>query len=153
MAKRKKQKQSPKNSQAAKQPVQQPIADEVEDEIESAEEMADDEADEVEEVVAAVKPQGATPLTPPVRRVRAVRRDMSGRPGGAGRGSSGRSSSPKKDPKSDTAYIRSRLANPTRIVTTEELRKEYGYVMSDLRTMGVLAGALVVLLFVLERIL
>lgn len=49
--------------------------------------------------------------------------------------------------------IRQRLANPTRVVTTEELANEYGYVIRDLRSIGLLAGGLILLLIVLATVL
>jgi hypothetical protein len=49
-----------------------------------------------------------------------------------------------------TAYL---LAHPTKTVSEDELRREYAYVISDLRSMGLLAAALVVLLIVLAQIL
>ena len=51
------------------------------------------------------------------------------------------------------AYIRARLANPTRIVTEADLKAEYAYVMTDLRTMGILATILVIALIVIEKII
>lgn len=49
-----------------------------------------------------------------------------------------------------TAYL---LAHPTKTVTEDELRTTYQYVAADLRSMGILALALVVLLVVLAQIL
>ena len=51
------------------------------------------------------------------------------------------------------AYIRARLANPTRVVTEADLKAEYSYVIKDLRWMGGLAAILVVALVVIEKIL
>ena len=42
----------------------------------------------------------------------------------------------------DPAYVADRLANPTKIVTEEELHADYGFVIKDLRNMGILAGVL-----------
>jgi len=41
------------------------------------------------------------------------------------------------------------LARPTKEVTEAELREDYGYVLRDLRSMGVLAGVLFVILILL----
>lgn len=49
---------------------------------------------------------------------------------------------------SDPEYVRERLANPTRFVSEDELRQEYAYVIRDLRSMGLLAAALVVFLLI-----
>jgi hypothetical protein len=53
----------------------------------------------------------------------------------------------------EVEVMRQRLANPTRNVTTEELAAEYGYVMRDLRQVGLLAGGLILLLVVLATVL
>lgn len=45
------------------------------------------------------------------------------------------------------------LRHPTRTVTEGELRKEYGYVLNDLRSMAVVSAGLVVLLVVLAQVL
>lgn len=45
------------------------------------------------------------------------------------------------------------LRHPTRTVTEGELRKEYGYVLTDLRSMAVVSAGLVVLLVVLAQVL
>lgn len=45
------------------------------------------------------------------------------------------------------------LRHPTRTVTEGELRKEYSYVLTDLRNMGLVAAGLVVLLVVLAQVL
>jgi hypothetical protein len=53
----------------------------------------------------------------------------------------------------DSAYLRERLANPTRMVTEEELHAEYGYVIKDLRSMGLLSIGLIVALVILGNII
>ncbi|MBI1279544.1 MAG: hypothetical protein GC179_15565 [Anaerolineaceae bacterium] len=62
-------------------------------------------------------------------------------------------STSRKDDKHDISYIRARLANPTRIVTEADLKAEYGYVIKDLRAMGILATVLVLALVVIEKII
>ncbi|MBA3867922.1 MAG: hypothetical protein ABI970_11180 [Chloroflexota bacterium] len=62
-------------------------------------------------------------------------------------------STSRKEDKHDMNYIRQRLANPTRIVTEADLKAEYSYVMTDLRTMGILATILVIALVVIEKII
>ncbi len=57
------------------------------------------------------------------------------------------------DKLNDIAYIRNRLANPTREFSETQLHDAYGYVIRDLRMTGILAVALVIALIVLERIL
>ena len=51
----------------------------------------------------------------------------------------------------DSETIENALANPTIFVSAEQLREEYGYVISDLRGMGILAGILMVFLFALAQ--
>jgi hypothetical protein len=57
----------------------------------------------------------------------------------------------KKSDGMDNAEIEEKLMNPTKFVTEEELRKEYRYVIADLRSMGILAAALLVFLVVLAQ--
>jgi len=45
------------------------------------------------------------------------------------------------------------LSNPTKAVTEDQLRSEYGYVMTDIRNMFLLALGLIVLLVVLAAVL
>ncbi len=49
--------------------------------------------------------------------------------------------------------IAERLANPVRQVSEEELRAQYGYVIADLRSMGVLALGLFVLMILAALLL
>jgi hypothetical protein len=58
----------------------------------------------------------------------------------------------KMDP-NDPETVQQLLANPTKIVTEDELRQEYGYVLSDLRSMGILAAGLVVALVIMAQLL
>lgn len=52
----------------------------------------------------------------------------------------------------DISYL---LANPTKLVSSEELQEQYGFVLRDLRSMGLLAaasfGVLLVLAFILPK--
>ena len=57
----------------------------------------------------------------------------------------------KKTDGLDSAEIERLLAHPTKLVTEEELRREYRHVISDLRSMGILAAALLVFLIVLAQ--
>jgi hypothetical protein len=49
--------------------------------------------------------------------------------------------------------VRQLLHNPTKIVTEHQLRQEYGYVVADIRNMGILALGLIVLLAALATLL
>lgn len=53
----------------------------------------------------------------------------------------------------DQETIADILAHPTKFVSEEELRSEYAYVLNDIRSMGLLALGLVVLLVVLASVL
>lgn len=46
----------------------------------------------------------------------------------------------------DAEFVAEQLANPTKIVTEDELKEDYGYVIKDLRNMGILAAVLFVAL-------
>lgn len=57
---------------------------------------------------------------------------------------------PKAAPNEMTAEeVAQRLAAPTRDVSVEELQKQYHYVVNDLRSMGILALVLVLVLLAL----
>lgn len=53
----------------------------------------------------------------------------------------------------DPETVRQLLANPTKIVTEDELRQEYSYVLADLKSMGLLAAALVIALVAMAQLL
>lgn len=46
----------------------------------------------------------------------------------------------------DAEFVADMLANPTKIVTEEDLKADYGFVIKDLRNMGILAGVLFICL-------
>ena len=113
--------------------------------------------DELSAAAANEPEEGDEPVddTPVVQfreppRVTVERRPRPTRGTGVRPASNARSS--RKDEKHDINYIRNRLANPTRIVTEAQLKAEYGYVISDLRSMGILAAILIAALVVIERI-
>ena len=66
-------------------------------------------------------------------------------------GSTGESSAPA--PAAPTAAIADLLANPTKVVTEDDLRADYGFVIKDLRNMGILAAGLFVALIVVSLVL
>jgi len=53
----------------------------------------------------------------------------------------------------DPAYVADRLANPTKIVTEDQLKEDYGFVIQDLRNMGLLAGVLFIALIGMSLVL
>jgi hypothetical protein len=150
MSKRKNRKQSPNLppemlERARRQLAQQ---DGVEEEV----------AEEVEEVAVPPQPEAKAEVVKPAApapRAASTRSSAS-----SGRARSNRRSlqpaqsrSERKSDAVDTNYVRNRLLNPTRFVTQEELKKEYGYVITDLRTMGILAAVLLVAMVVIEKLL
>lgn len=52
----------------------------------------------------------------------------------------------------DGEYVADLLANPTKEVSEEELRADYGFVIKDLRNMGILAAGLFVALVVVSLV-
>ena len=53
----------------------------------------------------------------------------------------------------DGEYVAELLANPTKVVTEDDLRADYGFVIRDLRNMGVLAACLFIALVIVSLIL
>jgi hypothetical protein len=106
-----------------------------------------------EPVAPEVKVEQAARVVEKAEPVVVARPAVERRPRPARTGTSTARSSSRKDEKHDMAYIRQRLANPTRIVTEADLKAEYSYVITDLRTMGILATILVIALIVIEKII
>ena len=109
---------------------------------------------QTEEPVAAApeaKVEKAAPVVEKAAPAVAARPAVERRPRPARSGTSAPRTS-RKEEKHDMAYSRQRLANPTRIVTEADLKAEYGYVITDLRAMGILATVLVIALIVIEKI-
>ena len=61
--------------------------------------------------------------------------------------------SAKRRGQTDQDKIKYMLENPTKIVTEEELRKEYSHVLVDLRNMGLLAAVLIGILVILAQVI
>ena len=55
--------------------------------------------------------------------------------------------------KLDGEYIADLLANPTKVVSEDDLRADYGFVIKDLRNMGILAAVLFVALVIVSLVL
>src|SRR6185436_12155334 len=98
-------------------------------------------------VPAAEKPKAAAPTpaaaTSAPRRSTATRSPARRAKGAYAVGASGHSRNV------DAARTLQMLENPTRIVTEDQLRGEYGYVVNELRGMFLLAGGMLVVLVVL----
>ncbi len=100
-----------------------------------------------------VKVEKAARVVEKAQPVAAARPAVERRPRPARTGTGTARTTSRKEDKHDISYIRQRLANPTRMVSEAELKAEYGYVMTDLRTMGLLATILVIALVVIEKII
>ena len=53
----------------------------------------------------------------------------------------------------DADYVAELLANPTKVVTEDDLRADYGFVIKDLRNMGILAAGLFIALIIVSLVL
>ncbi len=53
----------------------------------------------------------------------------------------------------DAEYVAELLANPTKVVSEDDLRADYGFVIRDLRNMGLLAAALFLALIAVSLVL
>ena len=53
----------------------------------------------------------------------------------------------------DGEYVAELLANPTKMVTEDDLRADYGFVIRDLRNMGILAAGLFIALVIVSLVL
>ena len=111
-------------------------------------------AEPVEAVEAEAKPEPVKAASVPSSRVAAQRAAGStrSRANANRRVQSAQSKGGRKD-QMDTQIVKNRLLHPTRIVTEAQLHEEYGYVVSDLRTIAIIAVAMVVLMVVLAQIL
>lgn len=116
--------------------------------LERARKQIQGELDEGEGEVPS-KIEAAKPVTPTAseseQRARRSRRQAARRQAASNPASGQFSNRPKRDNLS-SEYIAELLANPTKTVTEEQLHEEYGYVLADLRSMGILTAALMVLL-------
>lgn len=124
---------------------------------ETADNSPEEVVEEVEEVIPAkaeVKAEVAKPAAPAPRATSSKPAASSARARNRRGGlQPAQSRGERKSDQVDTKYIRSRLENPTRFVSIEQLREEYGYVIHDLRSMAVLAVILLVAMVVIEKLL
>ena len=96
---------------------------------------AEDEAAQPE----AVPAQASTPATSRTRRRRALQSAQLDRR--------------KDDGDLAADYVADLLANPTKVVTEADLRADYGFVIKDLRNMGILAAGLFIALVIVSLVL
>jgi hypothetical protein len=110
------------------------------EETEPVEEAVEADAEATPEVVLAAAPSPAAPSA--ASRPRTTRR----------RTEPVRAKGGRKE-NYDMDVIKNRLEHPTRMVTEAELRQDYSYVIKDLRSMAVLAAALIVVMIVIAQII
>ncbi|MBZ0297359.1 MAG: hypothetical protein K8L99_32665 [Anaerolineae bacterium] len=120
---------------------------EVSEEEEVVEEILEEEAEEAEaeeldEPVAA-KPKPSTTAT---------RRRSSSAPSSTQRPNRSKRRRSVAFEEMSHDDIMERLAHPTKVVTTEELQRDYSYVTADLRSMAILAAVLFVALIVIAQV-
>lgn len=142
MSKRRNRKGAPNIPQETLERVRRQIASEQPGEAEAQEDVA--EIEEAAPTVAALpQPQASKPRSAESRKVRSRHREGL-QPARLGE---------KKIDPHDPETVREMLVNPTKIVTEEELRRDYSYVLADLRSMGILAAMLVLALIVMAQFL
>jgi len=150
MSKRRNRKQSPNLPPEMLERARQQLG-KVDDTEEVVEEEVQAAAPAQPEPKAVAAKPAAAPASRPSRSAASTNRARSNRRGSLQPAQS--RGERKTDSSTDTHYIRSRLANPTRFVTKEQLQQEYSYVTSDLRSMGILAAVLLVAMVVIEKLL
>lgn len=103
---------------------------------------ADDTGATTPESAPSSLPDGAAPAAESPRRQRRRRRDLQ----------SVQLERRKDEGALDAEYVADLLANPSKEVSEEELRADYGFVIKDLRNMGILAAGLFVALVVIALV-
>ncbi len=126
--------------------------DDIQDDIEeTVDAQADEEIEDVEDE-ATESHSGGNSRRAERAAERARRRARAARSRDAVRVSSmGPSRRKNKDDDLDNSMMAQLLANPTKIVSQEQLQEEYGYVLRDLRNMFILAIVLMVALVLLAQ--
>ena len=143
MSKRKNRKSSPNIPQATLDRARQQISGESPAQIAEPVEEAPVKA----EAAPVVAPAPAAPKTTTTRSSATRSRSSSSR-----RATSAQSRSGRKD-QLDTEIIKNRLEHPTRMVTEDQLREEYGYVIRDLRQIAIIAIAMIAFMVILAQII
>lgn len=153
MAKRKKNRKSsaPNLPQATLERARRQAAGEdvdaestIAEEIEEQELAEEEEAEEVAVAAAAAATPAPRQRTTQPRPAASARRRSPGRV---------QASSSRRQNKGDldNTMMQNALAHPTKYVSEEQLQEEYGYVVMDIRNMGILAGGLMVVLVLLAQ--
>lgn len=114
--------------------------------------MADEKKQNQQRMKASERRAAAAKGSNPFSTVSASKRRTE-RAARSGRPAASLTSSKSEKSTLDQAMIADILAHPTKQVSEQELREAYTYVVNDLRSMGILAVSLMVLLFVLAQVL
>jgi hypothetical protein len=123
-------------------------------------ERARQEINKADVPAPAEKPKRETASAAPVARsTKSVSERRRERTSSSGSGSARRSPNApvqysqinKKSDAMTPERVQQLLANPTKFVSEDDLRKEYGHVVTDIRNMGILTGVLLVVLVVLAQ--
>jgi hypothetical protein len=154
MSRRKNRKSRPNLPEAALERARKQAAGEdpdlIEDEPEE-EQAVEAEADEPQEEAVPEEQAAPVPASTRTREERRSRRSRRRQPGGV-QFSQRRRLDPDRDKdRIDVETIQQMLANPTKFVSEEDLRKEYAFVLSDLKNMGLLAAALMIVMVFLAQ--
>lgn len=113
-------------------------------------------AEPVETVAAEAKPEPVAKAAPSASsRVAAQRAGNTsrGRSTSARRVQSAQAKGGGRRDQLDNEIVKNRLMHPTRMVSEAELREEYGYVTKDLRTIAIIAVAMIAIMVVLAQVL
>lgn len=124
--------------------------------------IAEERGETAPEPVVEDKPKPVAPAKPatpyrPITETRSTR--MTPATVSAGRVSRRRANEPgqgkrRDEPEQyDMQAVRYQLQHPTKTVTVEELRQQYGYIVRDLRQIAVLAAGLILTLIVIALVL
>ena len=121
--------------------------------VESETEIEEELIEEAEEVAAPIA-QAATESKSD-RAVTSSRRETRSSSSSSRRRTPDRVQTSRRSDKADlhTDAIEGALLKPTKYVTEEDLRAEYGYVVADIRNMAILAAVLMVALVILAQLI
>jgi cobalamin biosynthesis Mg chelatase CobN len=140
-SKKKKKSSTPNLPQEVLEKAKEAVADEIEDE-----QPVEEDAPIAEAVAATAAGTAASvPESAEAARKEAARRAERAARRAARRQQQATGEKPKRD-ELKSGIVAEMLANPTTEVPVEELKVQYNYVIADLRTMGILAAILLVVL-------
>lgn len=131
----------PKKKSSGQKRINKDVLDRARQQARALEQQDDDPIDESAEPAESTSPASSASSSAPVRRSVSTAKRL-------------REKNEEARKKALTAEeITEMLANPTKVVTSEELREQYGFVLADLRSMGILAAASFGVLILLALVL